>query len=177
MANQLIWPLFYYVSVKIIKLIIFKLGESLYGVDINHIREVVDPKKIIKIPKAPEYIEGIMDLRGHVVTLISLSKILEIPTNGGKEKRKVLILMDNLADTLRRETEKWLYRLKDAFSAFTTTGKLPDSDLVVIRKNIDAYIRDSRYFMSKGDLVRAFEAVVYGWGLLEACQHLGLVKK
>ena len=79
-----------------LQLIIFKLGESLYGVDINHIREVVDPKKIIKIPKAPEYIEGIMDLRGHVVTLISLSKILEIPTNGGKEKRKVLILMDNL---------------------------------------------------------------------------------
>ena len=56
-------------------------------------------------------------------------------------------------------------------------GKLPEKDLKPIRQNIEAYIKDARYFIRKRDLVRAFEAVVYAWGLLEACQHLGLVKK
>ena len=83
----------------------------------------------------------------------------------------------NLSKTLKNETDKWLAKLEDAYSGFASTGKLPDSDLKPIRENIEAYIKDSRFFTQNGDFVRAFEAVVYAWGLLEACQHLGLVKK
>ena len=83
----------------------------------------------------------------------------------------------DLGETLRQETEKWLARLEDAYSRFSPSGKLPEKDLKPIRDNIEAYMKDSRYFTEKGDLVRAFEAVVYAWGLLEACQHLGVVKK
>ncbi len=82
-----------------------------------------------------------------------------------------------LQKTLRNETDKWLAKLEDAFSRFTPTGKLPDRDLKPIRDNIEAYIKDARYFIEKGDLVRAFEAVVYAWGLLEACHHLGVARK
>ena len=80
-------------------------------------------------------------------------------------------------DELMEQTDKWLQRLEAAFSRFESTGRLPDADIDAIRKNIEAYIKDSGYFREKGDLVRAFEAVVYAWGLLEACQQLGLVKK
>ncbi len=82
-----------------------------------------------------------------------------------------------LEKTLRKETDKWLAKLEDAYSGFSPTGKLPVSDLKPIQENIEAYIKDARFFIEKGDLVRAFEAVIYAWGLLEACQHLGLVKK
>lgn len=78
---------------------------------------------------------------------------------------------------LRAETEKWLSRLEQAYSRFSPTGKLPNSELRPVRENIEAYIKDSRHFLGQGDLIRAFEAVVYAWGLLEASQHLGLVKK
>jgi len=81
-----------------------------------------------------------------------------------------------LEETLREETGKWLARLEEAYSGFEPTGKLPEKDLKPIRQNVEAYIKDARYFLGKNDLVRAFEAVVYAWGLLEACQHLGLVK-
>jgi hypothetical protein len=83
----------------------------------------------------------------------------------------------DLEETLREETGKWLTKLEDAYSGFRPTGKLPEKDLKPIRQNIDAYIKDARYFLEKNDMVRAFEAVVYAWGLLEACQHLGLVRK
>jgi uncharacterized protein len=82
-----------------------------------------------------------------------------------------------LEETLRKETEKWLAKLEDSYSGFSPTKKLPSSDLKPIRENIEAYIKDARFFIEKGDLVRAFEAVIYAWGLLEACQHLGVVKK
>lgn len=80
-------------------------------------------------------------------------------------------------DVLRVETGKWLRRLEEAYRGFTPTGRLPERDLRPVRQNIEAYMRDARHFSDKGDLVRAFEAVVYAWGLLEACQHLGLVEK
>jgi hypothetical protein len=82
-----------------------------------------------------------------------------------------------LQETIRSETEKWFARLESAYSGFSPTGKLPEKDLKPIRRNIEAYMKDARYFLERGDLVRAFEAVVYAWGLLEACQHLGLVRK
>jgi hypothetical protein len=82
-----------------------------------------------------------------------------------------------LEETLREETEKWLARLEKAYASFTPTGRLPDRELRPVRQNVEAYIRDARHFLRKGDLARAFEAVVYAWGLLEACQHLRLAKK
>ncbi len=81
----------------------------------------------------------------------------------------------DIEQALKNETGKWLARLEEAYSMFGSTGRLPEKDLKPIRENIEAYIKDSRYFTEKGDLVRAFEAVVYAWGLLEACQHLGVI--
>jgi hypothetical protein len=83
----------------------------------------------------------------------------------------------SLDQSLRSETGKWLARLEKSYSEFSPTGKLPEKDLKPIRQNIEAYINDSKHFLEKGDLVRAFEAVIYAWGLLEACEHLGLIEK
>ena len=80
-------------------------------------------------------------------------------------------------EELRKETEKWLERLRKSYRDIELTGKLPEEDLHPIFENIVAYIKDCKHFLDKGDLVRAFEAVIYAWGLLEACQHLGLIKK
>jgi hypothetical protein len=83
----------------------------------------------------------------------------------------------DVEDALKKETARWLARLEKAYASLRPTGKLPEPDLRPVRENIEAYIRDSRHFSEKGDPVRAFEAVIYAWGLLEACQHLGLVSK
>jgi hypothetical protein len=83
----------------------------------------------------------------------------------------------DIKERLRGETARWLSRLEGAYAGFTPTGRLPEGELRPVRQNIEAYIMDSRHFLEKGDLVRAFEAAIYAWGLLEACQHLGLAKE
>ena len=42
-------------------------------------------------------------------------------------------------------------------------------------KNLDAYIKDTSYFLEKKDFVRAFEAVVYAWGIYETLLMTHLV--
>ncbi|NPV61885.1 MAG: DUF357 domain-containing protein [Methanotrichaceae archaeon] len=65
----------------------------------------------------------------------------------------------SLDEDLREETLKWLTRAEELFSRIS--GEEPFCD------NIAAYLQDSRYFLQQGDLIRAFEAVVWAWAWME----------
>lgn len=71
-----------------------------------------------------------------------------------------------IEEELKRETLKWLERIeKVRFS-----GK---SDF---ERNIRAYISDSRYFLEKGDLIKAFECVIWAWAWLEIGKEFGFLE-
>ncbi len=66
---------------------------------------------------------------------------------------------NDLEGNLRAETLKWLERAEDLFAAVSGDEHFLE--------NIEAYIQDSNYFLENGDLVRAFEAVVWAWAWME----------
>ncbi len=106
------------------QLITFKVGNNVYGVNIKYVREVVEPKNIVQVPKSPYYIEGIMDLRGKLVTLVNLAKVLEIPTDGmGIDGNKMKVLIINIEE------------LDKNISSDTEIGLIVDHVLGVIRLN------------------------------------------
>jgi len=85
----------------------FKLGNEVYGAQVGNIREVIEYGKVFLVPNVPEYIEGVMNLRGSVVPVIDLSArfynkksvitkfscivITEIPTEDGTTMVGVVI--------------------------------------------------------------------------------------
>ena len=56
------------------QLVVFDLDNEEYGVEIGQVREIIKMEEISKIPRAPDYIEGVINLRGQVTTVISLRK-------------------------------------------------------------------------------------------------------
>lgn len=50
----------------------FYLGETLFGIDLLDIQEINKHGDVTRIPQAPDYIEGILNLRGRIVTLFDL---------------------------------------------------------------------------------------------------------
>jgi purine-binding chemotaxis protein CheW len=50
----------------------FKLSDEVYALEITSVREVLDYTKITKVPKALEFMEGVINLRGGVVPVIDL---------------------------------------------------------------------------------------------------------
>jgi len=50
----------------------FKLAEEIFGVDIQSVREVLDFTSITKVPQTPDYMRGVINLRGAVVPVIDL---------------------------------------------------------------------------------------------------------
>ena len=51
----------------------FTLGKELYGVPISTVREVIEYHQIAPVPLASDTIQGVMNLRGNVITVIDLS--------------------------------------------------------------------------------------------------------
>ena len=51
----------------------FLLGSDLFGIPVNSVREVIEYKKVFKTPRVPDYIRGVINLRGEVVPIIDLT--------------------------------------------------------------------------------------------------------
>ena len=83
--------------------------------------------------------------------------------------------MDKTAENLKKETEKWLAKLEKERASLMIVSDMKEVPRVV--KNMDAYIKDTRHFLEKGDFIRAFEAVIYAWGILETLEHAGLAER
>lgn len=75
--------------------VIFKLGDEEYGIDIMNVREITEFKETTKIPNAPSFIVGIINLRGSIIPVINLKKrfnLEEVEIN--KNSRIIIVNMN-----------------------------------------------------------------------------------
>jgi purine-binding chemotaxis protein CheW len=57
--------------------LLFRVGTTVYGCDIEDIREIVPFRRATRLPGAPSYIQGLINLRGTIVTVVDLAARLE----------------------------------------------------------------------------------------------------
>jgi purine-binding chemotaxis protein CheW len=56
------------------QVVLFELNNEVYGLDIATVREIIQMQPVTKVPKAPNYVEGVINLRGKVIPVIDLGK-------------------------------------------------------------------------------------------------------
>lgn len=74
-----------------IQLACFRVGDVYYALDILRIREIIRPQKLTPIPRAPEFVEGVINLRGAVIPVIDLRKRFGLAGSGNDRKTRVII--------------------------------------------------------------------------------------
>lgn len=80
----------------VVELATFYVGEALCGMDILKVQEINKLMEMTKVPQAPDYVMGILNLRGQIVTIIDLGKKLgltEIMVNDSS--RNIIVNSDN----------------------------------------------------------------------------------
>lgn len=92
----------------------FYLGEALCGIDINLIQEINKQITYTKVPHSPDYVLGIMNLRGRIVTIIDFGKKLGLGSTKVTESTRIIIvnsqeeqiglMVDRITDVI---TGKW----------------------------------------------------------------------
>ena len=78
------------------QLVVFELANEQYGLDIASVESIIKMQPITRMPQAPDFIEGVSNLRGYVLPVIDLRKrfgLTAVETT--KDTRIVVVLMGN----------------------------------------------------------------------------------
>jgi len=81
---------------KILQLVTFKLGNEEFGVDILKVQEINRMMVITRIPNAPPFIEGVINLRGKIIPIVDLRKKLGFDNGNGEYEKTTRIIVVEL---------------------------------------------------------------------------------
>ncbi len=101
---------------QVMELATFYVGNALCGMDILKVQEINKLTQMTKVPQAPDYVLGILNLRGQIVTIIDLGKKLGLgATDRSNDPRNIIVnsagghvglLVRKISDVVSADIEK-----------------------------------------------------------------------
>jgi purine-binding chemotaxis protein CheW len=81
---------------ELLELVSFKIGNEEFGVDISNVKEIIKMIQITKVPNSPDFVEGVINLRGKVIPVIDLRSRLHIEKKErDKDTRIIVVELNN----------------------------------------------------------------------------------
>jgi purine-binding chemotaxis protein CheW len=77
---------------KEIQLVGFRIGRETFGLPIAMVREIVRVPEITSVPNAPDYIEGVINLRGRIIPVIDLRKRFGDKSGATSKKNRIVVV-------------------------------------------------------------------------------------
>jgi purine-binding chemotaxis protein CheW len=75
-----------------IQLVSFLLGEEEFGADILMVQEIIRMQPITRVPNAPHFVEGVINLRGKVIPIVDLRKRLNTEASEDTRKTRIIVV-------------------------------------------------------------------------------------
>ena len=70
----------------------FRLNDQWYALSVYHLVEVLPPPKITRLPSVPDYILGVINLRGEILSTIDLKRFLGFPRGSVTEALRIIVV-------------------------------------------------------------------------------------
>ncbi len=128
-----------------VQLACIRLASEMYALDIMRIKEIIRPQKLTSVPKAPAFVDGMINLRGTVIPVIDLRKRFDLPPTPRDRKTRIVIcaifekfvglMVDEVTEVrryLRHEVRPAPEFVKGKGAEFFMAVCQRDSDLVMI---------------------------------------------
>lgn len=77
---------------KELQVVGFRIGRETFGLPISIVREIVRVPEITSVPNAPDYIEGVINLRGRIIPVVDLRKRFGEPVNEPSKKHRIVVV-------------------------------------------------------------------------------------
>ena len=74
------------------QLVVFDLADEGYGVDISAVREIIRLQEITRVPRTPEFVEGVINLRGKVIPVIDLRKRFGLTVEAESQDNRIVVV-------------------------------------------------------------------------------------
>lgn len=134
---------------ELIQLVSFRTGEEEFGVDILKVQEIIKMLTITKVPNSPEFVEGVINLRGKVIPVIDLRKRLALQPKEHNNKTRIVVvdldgstfgfIVDEVNEVLRiseqtlEDPPELVSRVNSDF--ITSVAKLEDRIIILLDLN------------------------------------------
>lgn len=97
-----------------LQIVNFTVDDVNYGVPVDQVREVRDMQAVTRVPGAPDYVEGVTNLRGQIITVIDLRKRLGLADGNSSSEKIMIIDLDKSAVGVVVDTVTEVTTIKDA---------------------------------------------------------------
>ncbi len=131
---------------ELLQLVSFKIGNEEFGIDILKVQEINRLMQITKVPNAPSFVDGVVNLRGRIIPVISLRSRLNMEKIEHDSKTRIIVvelqgttvgfIVDEVSEVLR--IPKSITEAPPAMVAgidsdyITAVGKLEDRLLILL---------------------------------------------
>ena len=129
---------------KKVRVLSFSLGEENYCIDIKSAKETIKFSRITRVPNAPKFIVGVINLRGEIIPLIDIGYFFALKELEKREDSKVIIsdingpltgiLVDKIKNTLDIEQDliqSPLATIKDSLAEYTKGQVQLDKEILI----------------------------------------------
>ena len=82
-------------TAELLQLVSFKIGQEEFGVDILNVHEINKMVAITKVPNAPHFVEGVINLRGRVIPIIDLRTRLKLEKKEHDKDTRIIVVEIN----------------------------------------------------------------------------------
>ena len=96
---------------EIVQLVTFKLGNEEFALDILKVQEINRIVEITKVPKAPDFVEGVINLRGRVIPIVDIRKKFHLNIKEATKETRIIVvniinktiglIVDSVSEVLR----------------------------------------------------------------------------
>ncbi|MNK46335.1 Chemotaxis protein CheW [compost metagenome] len=76
----------------VLQLVSFNLGSEEFGVDIGMVQEIVRMPEITRVPRTPDFVEGVVNLRGKIIPVVDLRKRFRLPVTEDTKSTRIIIV-------------------------------------------------------------------------------------
>lgn len=74
------------------QLVVFRLGDEVYGINIGTVREIIRMQTVTYVPDSPNFVEGVINLRGRVIPVVDLRRRFGLSVTEATDESRVLVV-------------------------------------------------------------------------------------
>jgi purine-binding chemotaxis protein CheW len=77
---------------ELLQMVVFQLGGEEFGVEIMKVQEIIRMPEITQIPQSPDFVEGVINLRGRIIVVINLDKRFNLKSKEIDEHSRIIVV-------------------------------------------------------------------------------------
>lgn len=99
-------------SKEVLQLVTFRLGNEEFSLDILRVQEIIRHMDLTRVPRTPDFVEGVINLRGRVIPVLDLRKRFGLPTEERTNETRIIVVdVDNRTVGLKVDAVSEVLRL------------------------------------------------------------------